>query len=96
VAALLPRLEHTERVVRVVIESRAGSDKWDRRTRDRLRSSHRISMALRGDHVRKHADARLWLADFLAGAYMGAALRDEAEPWAILDTAHAIEVVSIP
>jgi hypothetical protein len=95
-AALLPRLEHTERVVRVVIESRAGSDKWDRRTRDRLRSSHRISMALRVDHVRKHADARLWLADFLAGAYVGAVLRGEAEPWVIVDSAHAIEVVTVP
>ena len=39
---------------------------------------------------------RLWLADFLAGAYVGAALRDEAEPWVIVDSAHAIEVVTVP
>jgi hypothetical protein len=95
-AALLPRLEHAERVTHVIIESRAGSDKLDRRTRDRLRRSHQISATLRIDHVRKHVDARLWLADFLAGAYVGAALRDEAEPWSIVDRAHAIEVVSVP
>jgi hypothetical protein len=95
-AALLPRLEHAERVTHVIIEARAGADKLDRRTRDRLRRSHQISTALRVGHVRKRIDARLWLADFLAGAYIGAALRNEAEPWTIVNAAHAIEVVSIP
>jgi hypothetical protein len=95
-AALLPRLEHAERVTHVVIESRAGSDKLDRRTRDRLRRSHQISTALRVDHVRKHVDARLWLADFRAGAYVGAELHAEAEPWDVAAAAHAIEVVTVP
>jgi hypothetical protein len=95
-AALLPRLEHTEHVTRVVIESRAGSDKLDSRTRDRLRRSRQISSMLHIDHVPKRGDARLWLADLLAGAYVGAVVRGERQPWDILTGAHLIDVVSIP
>jgi hypothetical protein len=36
---LLPRLEHVEKVSQVVLESRSGGDKHDRRTVDRLRRS---------------------------------------------------------
>jgi hypothetical protein len=64
--------------------------------RERLRRSRQISASLHVDHVPKQADARLWLADFLAGAYVGAQLHAEAEPWDIAGAAHAIEVVTLP
>lgn len=93
---LLPRLEHTERVSRVVIESRAGADKYDRRTRDRLRRSKHLSGGLHVDHLTKRADCRLWLADFVAGAYIGAELYAEAEAWEVIGAAHMIEVITLP
>jgi hypothetical protein len=92
---LLPRLEHTERVSRVVIESRAGADKYDRRTRDRLRRSKHLAGGLYVDHLTKRADRRLWLADFVAGAYIGAELYAEAEPWEVIGAAHMIEVITL-
>jgi hypothetical protein len=71
-------------VAHVVVESRGGSDEWDRRTRERLRRSHQISSAVRVDHARKRADGRLWLADFVAGAYFGALVHGDTEPWTIV------------
>jgi hypothetical protein len=93
---LLPRLEHTERVSRIVIESRAGADKYDRRTRDRLRRSQHLTGGLHVDHLTKRADCRLWLADFVVGAYIGAELYAEAEPWDVIGAAHMIEVITLP
>jgi hypothetical protein len=93
---LLPRLEHTERVSRVVIESRSGADKHDRRTRDRLRRSQHLTGGLHVDHLTKRADCRLWLADFVAGAYIGAELHAEPEPWEVVGAAHMIEVITLP
>jgi hypothetical protein len=84
-------------VAHVVVESRGGSDKWDRRTRERLRRSHQITSAVRVDHARKRADGRLWLADFVAGAaYFGALVHGDTEPWTIVEAARMIEVVTIP
>lgn len=46
---LLPRLEHMEHAGRVVLESRARSDKHDVRIRDRPRRSRSLSAKLRMD-----------------------------------------------
>lgn len=81
---LLPHLEHVELVDQVVIESRGGSDRLDRRTRDRLRRSRRITTSLRVDHTRKHDEPRLWLADFVAGSWASATYRSEGGTWSIL------------
>jgi len=77
---LLPRLEHTERVSRVVIESRAGADKHDRRSRDRLRRSQHLTGGLHVDHLTKRADCRLWLADFVARPAAGGHPRWQEAP----------------
>ena len=90
--ALLPHLQHTERATRVVMESRQAGDRHDRRTRDRLRRSHRIDATMPVDHKVKDADPVLWVADFIAGAYIAAHHHDEPEPWAILCAAHVIEI----
>lgn len=93
---LLPRLQHLEGVDQVIIESRHGSDRHDRRTGNRLRQSHRITATMRIDHVGKFGDERLWLADFLVGAYSAARLHDQPEPWEILTDSHVIDVVEDP
>jgi hypothetical protein len=90
---LLPTLQHMEAVDRVIIESRGGSDKSDRRTISRLRRSRHLTSDLRADHAPKAADPLLWVADFVAGSWVGAQYRDEVEPWRVLDEAHAIEVI---
>lgn len=96
-AELLPRLEHAESVDRVVIESRQVGDKHDRRTRDRLRQSRRITGTFRVDHVGKQAgDPMVWLPDFLIGSYLAAQHHDQAEPWKLLTEAHVIDVVHSP
>jgi hypothetical protein len=94
--ALLPHLQHIERATRVVMESRQAGDRHDRRTRDRLRRSHRIDAAMPVDHKVKDADPGLWVADFIAGAYIAAHHHDEPEPWEILCAAHVIEVRHVP
>jgi hypothetical protein len=91
---LLPQLQHAERVDRVVAESRAGGDKHDRRTRDHLIRSRTINSDMRVTHVTKVGDELLWLADFLVSTYTTAIVHNQTEQWAILDTAHVIEVVT--
>ncbi|MBM7770349.1 hypothetical protein JOD54_000553 [Actinokineospora baliensis] len=91
-AHLLPRLQHQEGVERVYLESRSGADRHDRRTRERLRSSRRISTDFRVDHVGKSATPLVWLPDFVAGAYIAAMFHGEAEPWDILTTSHVVDV----
>lgn len=93
--ALLPRLQHVEHVRRVIIESRGGSDKHDRRTRDRLRRSRSITAALHVDHARKQDDERLWLPDFIAGSYIGAVSDAGSEPWKIVSESHLTEVIPL-
>ena len=90
---LLPRLEHVERVTQVVVESRSGGDKHDRRTVDRLRRSHQVTGALRLNHAAKAAAPLTWIADFLIGAYVCAELHDDPQAWEILNQAHAIDVL---
>jgi hypothetical protein len=92
---LLPRLQHVEHVSRVIIESRGGSDKHDRRTRDRLRHSRSITAAIQVDHAQKQDDERLWLPDFIAGSYVGAVSDAGSEPWKIVSESHLIEVISM-
>src|SRR5581483_8763540 len=91
---LLPRLEHVERVHQVVLESRAGGDRHDRRTRDRLRQSRQITAALRIDHGPK-ALPLLWPADWIASAYVAAHHHDDRGPWEIISSAHLIEVTAV-
>jgi len=93
---LLPHLQHTEHATRVVMESRQAGDRHDRRVRDRLRRSHRIDAAMPVDHRVKDADPCLWVADFIAGAYIAAHHHDDLEPWEILCAAHVIEVRTVP
>jgi hypothetical protein len=92
---LLPRLQHQESVNHVVLESRSGSDKHDRRTLDRLRRSRTVSAELRMDHVRKDATPLVWLPDFIAGAYFAAEYHDQPEPWELVSTAQVIEVRTV-
>jgi hypothetical protein len=94
-AELLPRLHHIERVGQVVLESRAMSDKHDRRTRDRLRQSRKITSELRVEHARKAHAPLVWLPDFVAGAFLAARYHAEPEPWNILSAAHAVEVIHL-
>lgn len=92
---LLPRLEHVEGFRHVVLESRGGGDRHDRRTLDRLRRSRRVSAALRVDHAEKTVPL-LWTADFVASSYVAAVRHGETEPWDVISAAHFIEVVQIP
>ncbi len=91
---LLPRLEHIERVQHVVMESRAGGDRHDRRTRDRLRRSRHITAALRVDHANK-ATPMLWPADWIASAYVSAHHHGAGEPWQIINSAHPVEITEV-
>ena len=93
---LLPRLQHTENVGHVIVESRAGGDKHDRRTRDRLIRSRMIGPEMRVAHLPKTGDELLWLADFLVSSYTIAVAREETMQWDILNAAHVIEVVTDP
>ncbi|HWE91086.1 MAG TPA: DUF3800 domain-containing protein [Pseudonocardiaceae bacterium] len=90
-AELWPTLQHREQVNQVVMETRGGGDKHDRRTLDRLRRSHQITADLRVDHLPKHTPL-LQLADFVAGAYVSARHHDEPKPWEIVSTAHLVDV----
>jgi hypothetical protein len=90
---LLPRLEHVEKVSQVVLESRSGGDKHDRRTVDRLRRSRHVTGALRLNHASKAAAPLTWIADFLIGSYVCAELHDDPQAWKILNQAHAIDVL---
>jgi hypothetical protein len=78
------------------VESRAGGDKHDRRTRDHLIRSRTISSDMRVAHVAKVGDELLWLADFLVSTYTTAVVHGQTEQWAILDAAHVIGVVTDP
>jgi hypothetical protein len=93
-ACLLPRLEHAERVGEVIIESRAGGDRHDRRTRDRLRRSRKISGEFRVGHAEKSLPL-LWLADFVASAYVGARYHGDLEPWNVITGAHIIDIIDV-
>lgn len=77
--ALLPRFEHVEKVAEVVLESRSGGDKHDRRTVDRLRRSHQVTGALRLNHATKASAPLSWIADFVIGACVCAELHDDSE-----------------
>lgn len=92
---LLPTLEHAEHVNDVVLESRGGGDRHDRRTRDRLRRSHRITAALRIAHAPKN-EPLLWPADWVASAFVAAAHHGEVEPWDVLSRAVPIDVIELP
>ncbi|MCP3798963.1 hypothetical protein NLX83_06815 [Allokutzneria sp. A3M-2-11 16] len=50
----------------------------------------------RTEHLRKSFDERLWLADFLVGAYFASVLHDEPEPWDIITAAHVVDVITDP
>ncbi|MCO1576980.1 hypothetical protein M8C13_14575 [Crossiella sp. SN42] len=91
-AALLPESQHREGVSRVCIESRAGSDKHDRRTRDRLRRSRRIDAAMRVDHVGKDGDPLLWLPDQIAGFFVAAEFHGEPDAWQLVNKDQLIDV----
>ncbi|WP_052372008.1 hypothetical protein [Amycolatopsis taiwanensis] len=91
---LLPRLEHVEHAHRVVIESRSGGDRHDRRTCDRLRQSRQITAALRIDHGPKSLPL-LWPADWLASAYVAAHHHDDRGPWKIISDAHVVDVTIV-
>ncbi len=94
---LLPRLQHAEQVEQVIIESRQVGDKHDRRTRERLRQSRRITSALRVDHIGKRGgDPLVWLPDILIGSYLAAQHHDQPAPWKILNAGHVIDVVHRP
>jgi hypothetical protein len=93
---LLPRLQHEEHVQQVVLESRSGSDKHDRRTLDKLRRSHAVSAELRVDHIGKKAFALIWIPDFVAGSYFAAQYHGQPEPWELISAAHAVEVHKFP
>lgn len=93
---LLPRLQHSEGVDQVVVESRAGGDKHDRRTRDHLIRSRAIGSQMRVTHLPKVGDELLWLADFLVSTYTTAVVHNETAQCKILDAAHVIDVVTNP
>lgn len=88
---LLPRLEHAERVRHVIMETRAGGDKHDRRTFYELRRSHRITAGFRVDHAPKTTPL-LWPADWIASSYVAAHHHDETTPWKIINDAYVIDV----
>ncbi|GAA3002607.1 hypothetical protein [Actinokineospora diospyrosa] len=94
-AHLLPRLQYDEGVEQVFLESRSGADRHDRRTRERLRSSRRISTDFRVDHVGKSATPLIWLPDFVAGAYIAAAFHAEGEPWGMICASHLVDVTRL-
>lgn len=92
---LLPVLQHQEATDQVVIESRHQGDAHDKRTVNRLRQNRTITGRMHIDYLRKREDERLWIADALVGAFVGARIHQEEEPWAILGAAHCIEVYEL-
>lgn len=92
---LLPVLQHQETTDQVVIESRHQSDAHDKRTVNRLRQNRTITAHMHIDYLRKREDERLWIADALVGAFVGATIHHEEAPWAILGAAHCIEVCDL-
>ncbi len=95
-ASALPRLGHVERVTTVLLESRARSDKHDRRTVDRLRGSHSLADALTVDHVDKKIEPLCWLADLIVGSFMAYETGGDTDPWHALDEARLLEVTWLP
>ncbi len=91
---LLPRLEHMEHVRRIVLESRARSDKHDVRTRDRLRRSRSLSTGLHVDHENKIAEPMTWVADFVVSSYLAAQQHGEQGPWEVVSDAHGLDIVT--
>jgi len=94
---LFPRLQYAEHVTHALLESRHISDRHDRRTVGKLRASRTITTALQVDHLPKRGTGseRLWLADFVIGAYADALLRGAGESWEILTARHVIEVYEL-
>lgn len=92
----LPRLERQEDVATVILESRAHADRRDIRTRDRLRGSRSIRDHFKVEHVGKHGDELVWLADLLVGAFMASERRGLHEPWDLIDSARPIEITWLP
>lgn len=90
---LLPRLQHLERIGEVIIESRSGGDRHDRRTIARLRRAREITGELRVSHHGKQAAPLTWIADFVIGALLASWYHDEPEPWAVMNAMPAIDVV---
>ncbi len=88
----MPRLQWTEGVDQLVIESRGGSDKLDNRTCDYLRRARRITADMRIDFARKPEDELLWVADFIAGSYFDAWAGRDPEPWKVVSEAQQIDV----
>jgi hypothetical protein len=92
---LLPLLQRQEATDQVVIESRHQGDAHDRRTVNRLRQTRTITSHMHIDYLRKREDERLWIADALVGAFVGARVHQEDGPWALLDAAHYIDVYEV-
>nr|WP_255357164.1 hypothetical protein [Sciscionella sp. SE31] len=92
---LRPTLQFHEQVEHVVMETRGGGDKHDRRTLDRLRRSRTVTSALRIDH-RPKREPLLQLADFVASAYVSAQHHGESRPWDLVSEAHPIELLELP
>lgn len=92
----LPRLERIEKVTGLVLESRARSDRHDRRTRARLLGSRMITPSFQVRHVDKHEDELAWLADLVVGAFTAAERRGITEPWDLLEEVRPIEVTWLP
>lgn len=78
----------------MIFETRGGGDRYDRRTRDRLRRSHRLTAGLRMDHADKNTPL-LWPADWVASAYVAAQHHTERQPWELINAAHVIELVKV-
>ncbi|GAA5102670.1 hypothetical protein GCM10025762_02400 [Haloechinothrix salitolerans] len=95
-ANALPKLGHVEHVTTVLLESRARSDKHDRRTIDRLRGSLSIADALTVEHVDKTAEPLCWLADLIVGAFVANEAGGDPDPWHALDEARPLEVTWLP
>jgi hypothetical protein len=92
---LLPHLQYVEHVDEVVMETRSGGDRHDRRTVDRLRRSRRITNQIRINHGRKTDEPLTWIADFVMGAYVAWGHHSEPGPWNVINTAHTIMVTEL-
>ena len=92
----LPRLQHHERVRRLLLESRARADRRDASLVLRLRGSRSITHELFISHVPKTSDELTWLADFIVGAFVAGQVRGNSEAWAILEEACVLDTVWLP
>lgn len=90
--SLLPHLQWAEQVDELVIESRGGSDKLDKRTCNNLRRARRVTAALRIGFARKPEDELLWVADFIAGSYFDAWSGRNPGPWKVVSESQQIDV----